>query len=164
MDTIEFEAAYCDLLWLAESIQDTASYPASARDDIDRTLSHIALSDPLLTEAARDILHGRHAVVDNQGVMNEGAIAELIASTTHRLRPAMVSDHAHELRDALNVIPNQAAYSPLLLRRFDRLGDFLPEQHMPWRYLIALRVTTRIPGRTARITTYAAAEDGRRDA
>ncbi|MCT1446666.1 hypothetical protein M3G43_05285 [Brevibacterium casei] len=164
MDTTEFEAAYCDLLRLAESIPDIAIYPASARDDIDWTLSHIALSDPLLTKAADDIHHGCPAVVDNQSAMDQGAIAELIASTTHRQRVAMVSDHAHLLREALTVIPNHVAGSPVLLRLFDRFGVPLAEQQMSWRDLITLRTTTHIPGHTARITTYAASEGRTRDA
>ncbi|WP_326693206.1 MULTISPECIES: hypothetical protein [unclassified Streptomyces] len=164
MDTTELEAAYRNLLRLAESIPDTAGYAASAREDIDWTLSHIALSDPLLTEAARDIHRGRHAIVDIQDAMDQGVIAELIASTTHRQRVAMVRDHAHALREALGVVPDQAADSPVLLRLFDRAGAPLPEQHMPWQDLIALRATTHIPGHTARIKTYASAEDGTRDA
>ncbi|WJV46979.1 hypothetical protein [Streptomyces flavofungini] len=164
MDTTEFEAAYRDLLRLASSIPDTASYAAPARDDIDWTLSHIALSDPLLTEAARDIHHGRHAVVDNQDAMDQVVIAELIASTTHRQRVAIVRDHAHVLREALSAVPDQAADSPVLLRLFDRAGEPLPEQRMPWRDLIALRATTHIPGHTSRIKTYASAEDRTPDA
>ena len=164
MDTTDFDAVYSDLLRVAESIRDTANHPVPARDDIDWTLSHIALSDSLLAEAARDIHHGRDAVVNNRGAMNETAITELIASTTHQQRVAMVSDHARELRDALDAIPDRAAERPVLLRLFDRAGDALPEQHTAWQDLITLRITTHIPGHTARIRTYAATDDTRRDA
>ncbi|MEU1981580.1 hypothetical protein [Nocardia sp. NPDC019395] len=161
MDTTEFEAAYHGLLRLAESIPDTASYSVPARDDIDWTLSHIALSDPLLTDAARGIRNGHPAVVDNQDAMDQGAIAGLIASTTYQQRVALVRDHAQELREALSAIPDQVADIPVLLRLFNRAGEPLPEQHMPWRDLIALRATIHIPGHTARIKTYASAEDDR---
>ena len=160
MDTTEFDAAYRGLLKLAESIPDTAGYPAPARDDIDWTLSHIALSDPLLSDAARDIVDGRPAVVDNQHAMDQATIAELIGSTTHQQRVAMVRDHAHELREALRAIPSQDADSPVSLRLLNRDGERLPEQHVPWHDLIALRATTHIPGHTARIATYVSAEDG----
>lgn len=128
MDTTEFEAAYRGLLRLAESIPDTAGYSAPAQDNIDWTLSHIALSDPLLTDAARDILNGRPAVVNNKHAMAQGAIADLIASTTHQQRVAMIRAHAHELRQALSAIPDQTADSPVLLRLFNRDAEPLPEQ------------------------------------
>lgn len=154
MEATELEAAYRSLLRLAESITDTADYTAPAQGDIDWTLSHIALSDPLLTAAARNILNGRPTVVDNRHAMDQGAIAEFIGSTTHQQRVAMVRAHAHELREALSAIPDQDTARLVLLRLFTRDGEPLPEQHMPWRDLIALRATTHIPGHTARIKTH----------
>lgn len=161
METTELEAAYRSLLRLAESIPDTADYTAPAQDDIDWTLSHIALSDPLLAASARDILNGRPAVVDNQHAMDQGAIAELSGSTTHQQRVAMVRAHAHELREALSAIPDQETASLVLLRLFTRDGEPLPERHMPLRDLIALRATTHIPGHTARIKAHVPTENDR---
>lgn len=159
MDTTKLEAAYRGLLTVVESIPDTTGYPARARADIDWTLSHIALSDPILTAAARDILNDHSAVVDNQHAMEQSAIAELIDSTSHQRRIAMVRAHAHELGEVLREIPDHAAVRPVLLRIFSRDGESLPEQRMPWSELIELRATRHIPGHAARIAAYASARD-----
>lgn len=159
MDTTKLEAAYRGLLTIVESIPDATSYLAPAQDDIDWTLSHLALSDPILTAAADDILHGHPAVVDNQHAMDESAIAELIASTSHQHRVAMIRAHAHELGKVLREVPDRAAVRPVLLRIFSRDGEFLLERRMPWSDLIELRATRDIPGHATRIAAYASAHD-----
>jgi hypothetical protein len=161
LDTTKLDAAYRRLLAVAESIPDTTGYPAAARADIDWTLSHIALSDPILTVAARDIINEHTAVIDNQHAIDESAIADLIASISHEQRVAMVRAHAYELVEALGEVPDQVAARPVLLRLFNREGESLPEQRMPWRDLIELRATRHIPGHAARIESYeSAGKDG----
>ncbi|NIH80268.1 hypothetical protein [Amycolatopsis viridis] len=163
MDTTGFDAAYRSLLTAAASIADPAAHPGPAREDIDWTLSHLALSDPILTAAARDVLDGRPAVVDNRDAMDARALAELTASTSHQDRVAMVRAHAQELGAVLRAIPGHAAATPVIMRLCTRDGHSLPEQMVPWRDLIELRVHNHLPGHTARLAAHALAPaDGAR--
>lgn len=93
--------------------------------------------------------------------MDEGAIAELIASTSHQHRVAMIRAHALELGEVLREVPDRAAVRPVLLHLFSRDGESLLERRMPWRDLIELRATRHIPGHAARIAAYASAHDER---
>ncbi len=151
MDTTELDAAYRGLLAAATSITDTGVLPQKARTAIDWTLSHIALSDRLLAATARDVLTGPVPVVDNRAAMDDDAITAVIASTTHLERVELVRRNADDLVAALEAITEHAAATPVLLRLVDRDGRPLPEQRLPWREVVRLRVTEHIPGHTARI-------------
>ncbi|MFF4953277.1 hypothetical protein [Streptomyces chattanoogensis] len=158
MDTTELDTAYRHLLTAAGAISDTAPLAADSRSDIDWTLSHIALSDRILAAAARDVLTGLPATVDNREAMNETAISSLIASTTHTRRVDLVSRNAADLGAAIRAIPDQAAAIPVTLRLVSRDGQPLPEQRLPWGTLIRLRATEHLPGHTERISLLAFAE------
>lgn len=157
MNTTEFDAAYHGLLTAAESISGTTSLAPDARSAIDWTLSHIALSDRVLTAAARDVLTGLSPVVDNREAMDSTAITALIARSTHLQRVAMVRRNASDLSAVIRTIPDHAAATPALLRLVSREGQPLPDQRLLWSDLIRLRATEHIPGHTQKLTALASA-------
>ncbi|POX38761.1 hypothetical protein C3486_21440 [Streptomyces sp. Ru73] len=158
MDTTELDNAYRHLLAAAGVIGDTAPLAPDSRSGIDWTLSHIALSDRILAAAARDVLTGLPAIVDNREAMDEAAISSLIASTTHTQRVDLVSRNAADLSAVLRATPDQAAAIPVTLRLVSREGRPLPEQRVPWGDLIRLRATEHLPGHTTRIRLLASAQ------
>ncbi|RKT86945.1 hypothetical protein SAMN05421805_12429 [Saccharopolyspora antimicrobica] len=149
MDTAEIDAAYRNLLSIAESIA-----APNERSLVDWTLSHIALSDRILAGTARDVLAGVPPVVDNRSAMDDATITALIASTSHDQRVDMVRRNAADLASAIRAIPARAAATPVLLRLVDREGRSLPEQCLPWSDLVELRATEHIPGHAARLATH----------
>lgn len=158
MDTTELDDDYRNLLTAAGAISDTAPLAADSRSDIDWTLSHIALSDCILAAAARDVLTGLPAIVDNREVLDETAISSLIASTTHTRRVDLVSRNAADLGAVIRAPPDQAAVIPVKLRLVSRDGQPVPEQRLPWGTLVRLRASEHLPGHTVRIRLLASTE------
>lgn len=158
MDATELDVAYRHLLTAAEAISDTAPLAADARSAIDWTLSHIALSDRILAAAAREVLSGLPATVDNRDAMEDRAIASLVASTTHAQRIDLVRRNAADLSALIGAIPDHTAGTPVRLHLVSRDGRPVPDQQLAWRDLIRLRATEHLPGHTARLRSLASAE------
>ncbi|MEV6796603.1 hypothetical protein AB0M87_32640 [Streptomyces sp. NPDC051320] len=158
MDTTELDVAYRHLLTAAGAISDTTPLAVDSRSDINWTLSHIALSDRILAAAARDVLTGFPAIVDNRNAMDDTAINTLIASTTHTQRVQLVRRNAADLGAVIRAIPDHAAAMPVKLHLVSRDGQSVPEQRLPWSDLILLRATEHLPRHTERLTLLASEE------
>lgn len=158
MDTTELDAAYRHLLTAAEAISDATPLAADARSAIDWTLSHLALSDRVLAAAARDVLSGLPAIVDNRDAMDDTAIASLIASTTHSQRVDLVRRNAADFSTVLRKIPDHAAATSVTIRLVNRNGQPVPDQQLPWNDLIHIRATEHLSGHTARLSALASSE------
>jgi hypothetical protein len=163
MNTSDLTAAYQRLLDAAQTI--TADMPLDPDQcaDVDWTLCHIALSDQILTRAARDVRSGRTdttgtLVVDNQPAMDPDAIAALTAATTHQDRVAAVRQSAAELIAELDQISDQAAQAQLVLRVHDKTGQRVADTDMAWADLIELRTYQHIPAHATRLAGYLSAE------
>ena len=113
MDATDLDTAYRRLLTAAEAISDTTPLAEGARSAIDWTPSHIALSDRILAAAAREVLTGPSAIVDNRDAMEEEAIASLVASTTHTQRIDLVRRNTGDLSALIKAIPDHAAGIPV---------------------------------------------------
>lgn len=155
MNSTALDAAYDQLLTAAEAISATSPLPADARQAIDWTLSHLALSDHILAAAARDVLTGRTVVVDNRAAMDGTAIASVIDSTTHAERCDLVRRNAADLTALNKAIPDEAATTPVRVRLVNRDGQPVPEQQLPWTDLVRLRATEHLPGHAARLRALA---------
>ncbi|WP_143737134.1 hypothetical protein [Microbispora sp. GKU 823] len=155
MDTTELDAAYRNLLTAAEAITDTTALPAHARSAVDWTLSHLALSDPILATAARNVLTGPPTTIDNRQAMDSTAIDSLIISTTHAQRVDLVRRNATDLSTAIKAIPDHAAATLVRLRLVSRDGQPVPDQQLSWSDLICLRATEHLPGHAARLRALA---------
>jgi hypothetical protein len=161
MNTRDLAAAYQHLFDAAQAISDGSPLDADQRADVDWTLCHIALSDRILTLAARQVRSGRpqatgKPVVDNQPAMDPAAIAAMTASTTHQDRIAAVRQHAATLIAELGQTPDQAGQAPLTLRLHDKTGQHVGDTDMTWADLIDLRARQHIPAHAARLASYQA--------
>ena len=154
MDLTGLDTAYRQLLAAADASAH-ARLPASARDTVDWTLCHIALSDRILAAVARDVRAGLPAVVDNRDAMDVDAITALIAATSHDERMHLVRSNAAEFIAALHAIPEDSARAVIRLRLVDRAGNAVPDQQLPWSKLIQLRVTEHLPGHAAKLRALA---------
>ncbi|MCI2420722.1 hypothetical protein MOQ72_25055 [Saccharopolyspora sp. K220] len=151
MDTSSLDAAYRDLIHNAEAIIDSTRLSEDARSLIDWTTAHLALSDRILAAAARDVLTGVPAVVDNREAMNAKAIDALIGATSPQERVDLVRRNAADLIATVQAVPEHAADTPVRLSIVDRDGHPVPDQQLPWSELIHLRATQHVPGHAARI-------------
>ncbi|MEU6040513.1 hypothetical protein ABZ801_34430 [Actinomadura sp. NPDC047616] len=158
MDATALDAAYRDLLTAAEAISDTAALAAPARSAVDWTLSHLVLSDRILTAAARDVLAGLPVTIDNRQAMDDTAIDSLVASTTHAQRVDLIRRNATDLSTVIKAIPDHAAATLVQLRLVSRDGQPVPDQQLSWSGLIRLRATEHLPGHTARLRALAFTE------
>ncbi len=154
MDLTGLDTAYRQLLAAADATA-RVRLPASARDTVEWTLCHIALSDRILAAAARDVRAGLPTVVDNRDAMDADAIAALIAATSHAERVHLVRSNAAELLAALRAIPEDSARAIIRLRLVDRAGNAIPDQQLPWSKLIQLRAIEHVPGHAARLRALA---------
>lgn len=160
MNTTALAAAYQRLLTAAQALTPDSPLEPRLRADVDWTLCHVALSDQILTKAARQLLVGRTSatpalVVDNQPAMDPAAIAAMTASTTHRDRADAVRQHAAELIAQLDQIPaDDAARTSLTLRFHDRTGQHISDTEMTWTELIRLRTCQHIPAHADRLRSY----------
>lgn len=155
MDSTELDAANHDLLTAAEAISDTTALAEHARSAVDWTLSHLALSDPILAAAARNVLTGLPTTIDNRQAMDKTAIASLIASTTHAQRVDLVRRNATDLSTAIKAVPDHTAVTLVQLRLVSRDGQPVPDQQLSWSDLICLRATEHLPGHAARLRALA---------
>lgn len=159
MNTSNLGAAYQRLLGSAQTITEDTRLDPDQRADVDWTLCHIALSDQILTHAAKDVHLGRteragNVVVDNQSAMDPAAIAAMTAATTHQDRIAAVRRRATELIAELDQIPDQAAQARVTLRFHDKTGQHVADTDLAWADLIELRAHQHIPAHATRLDNY----------
>ncbi|MDA8330085.1 MAG: hypothetical protein M0027_02540 [Candidatus Dormibacteraeota bacterium] len=159
MNTIDLAAAYQRLIAAAQALSDDSPLNAGQRADLGWTLCHVALSDQILTEAARQVrCDGPETtgklVVDNRPALDPAAIAAMTAATTHQDRIAAVRKHAASLTDELDQTPDQAAQAPVILRFHDRSGKHVGDTAMTWADLIELRTHQHIPAHATRLASY----------
>lgn len=127
------------------------------RAQVDWTLSHVALSDRMLTGVARQIRAGQAASIDNTEAMDQGTIDALIESTSHEQRTRMVADHARELVTVLADTPIYRGSATVPTRLVDRSGHEVLNTELVWHELITARATQQIPGHAARLEGFLAA-------
>ncbi|WAL69139.1 hypothetical protein ORV05_15680 [Amycolatopsis cynarae] len=151
METTELESAYRRLFAAAEALGDTGALPADTRASVDWTVGHIALSDRILAGAARDLLLGLPAVVDNREAMDARNLGALIASTTPAERRELLRRNGDDFVAAVRTIPGHAVGEPVELRLVDREGRPAPGTKLPWRELVRLRAAEHLPGHAARL-------------
>ncbi|HTR69888.1 MAG TPA: hypothetical protein VMH41_06625 [Mycobacteriales bacterium] len=159
MNTTDLAAAYQRLIAAAQAISDGTPLDADQRADVDWTLCHIALSDHILTQAARQVRSDRpettgKIVVDNQPAMDPAAIVAMTAVTIHQDRIAAVRQHANSLIAELDQTPDQTAHARLTLRFHDKTGQHVGDTDMTWADLIELRTHQHIPAHATRLASY----------
>lgn len=110
MDTIPLSQAYRRLIEVAQAITPSTSLTEDERTDVDWRMAHIALTDELLATAARDILDGSPAIVDNLPAMDSDAIAAIIGNASHAQR-------------VMRVRTNGAAFIACLARMSDEQSE-----------------------------------------
>ncbi len=159
MNTNDLAAAYQRLISAAQALTDDSPLDADHRADVDWTLCHVALSDQILTQAARRVRSDQpetagKLVVNNQPAMDPTAIAAMAAATTHQDRIAAVRQHADGLIAELDQTPDQAAQTPLVLRFYDKTGQHVSDTDMTWAHLIDLRGHQQIHAHATRLDSY----------
>ncbi|WP_433174697.1 hypothetical protein [Actinoallomurus sp. CA-150999] len=157
MDTTRLTHAYRDLVAAASAID-----AAVRRADVDWTLAHIALSDEMLAGAAERLLTGENVVVDNRAAMDETAIAELIAATSHAERVALVHRNGAALTNVVGRIPEATADRTVRIRLVDRTGRQVTDAEVTWDRLIRMRAEEHLPGHTARLAAVSGAASATR--
>ncbi|GGP76005.1 hypothetical protein [Streptomyces abikoensis] len=152
MDLTDLTDAYQRLVKAAEGITDASPITDAERADVAWLLAHIALSDRVLTTAARELLGGATSVVvDNQPAMDTRAIDDLIAGTTHLQRIEVLHRNAVELMDLLDLMPKSAWSADVELRIHDRDGRHVSDSQLTWSGLIDIRAKQNIPGHAVRL-------------
>ncbi|SHF88422.1 hypothetical protein [Streptoalloteichus hindustanus] len=160
MNTNDIGHAYEGLLRVAADLT-SASLDQQERADTDWTLCHVALSDRLLADAAREVLAGRPPLVDNLPAMEPSAISSLIRSTTHEERVDLVRRNGAEFVDLLARTPEKDEDTPVRLRVFGRDGQHVTDGEMTWGELVRLRAESHLPGHAARLAGFLAAAQNR---
>jgi hypothetical protein len=146
--------AYRRLVAAARLAGGSAQLTDEERAQVDWTLSHIALSDRMLAQAARRVLAGEPARIDNSGAMDEAAIAGLIASTSHEQRVAMVSERAEDLVSLVRLMPPDQGSVSLQARLVNREGHVVFDDRLSWGDLVKARAEQQIPGHAARLEAF----------
>ncbi|GAA2565127.1 MULTISPECIES: hypothetical protein [Streptomyces] len=160
METKDLVAAYADLLAAAESITDNSPIADADRAQVDWLLAHIALSDRALIDAARQILVGHSAWIDNTQAMSKSEIARVLSVTNHAERVDMVRRNSRELVAVLECIPDTAAKTTVRARLVDRNGTVVFDNDLPWGEVIQLRATEHIPGHAASLASWGSPTSG----
>lgn len=161
MHTAELANAYENLLDAAEAITESIPLTADERSDTNWTLSHVALSDRLLATAAREVLAGEPALIDNFPAIDPATISSLITSTTHAQRIDTVRRNGAEFLELVGRTPEQAGETSVRLRIFGRDGRHVSDTQLPWGELIRLRAREHVPGHAARLAAFAAVAKNR---
>ncbi|MFP8885487.1 MULTISPECIES: hypothetical protein [Streptomyces] len=153
MDTTTLALAYEKLLAAAESVTDDSPLPDADRAQVDWVLAHVALSDRALAGAARQVLAGEPARIDNAPAMSKTAIASLLASTTHEERTEMVRRNAMELLGLLERTPDAGVGAAVQARLVDRGGNEVFDDVLMWGDVIRMRAEEHIPGHAANLAS-----------
>lgn len=96
MNNSGLEQAYRRLTTAAQAIN-PARLSDGDRQQLDWTLAHLALSDPLLIQAAHQVLAGESPLIDNSPAMDQTAIDHLIATTSHQERVCLIGNNGGDL-------------------------------------------------------------------
>ncbi|MGW2564266.1 hypothetical protein ACWCXB_34690 [Streptomyces sp. NPDC001514] len=160
METKVLADAYQDLLAAAESITENCPITDADRVQADWLLAHIALSDRALIDAARQILFGHSASIDNARAMSKSEIAKVLSVTSHTERVGMVRRNSRELLAVLERTPDTAADGTVRARLLDRNGAVVFEDDLPWGEVIRLRATEHIPGHAASLASWGSTTRG----
>jgi hypothetical protein len=148
MDTTELRSAYRQLLTVAETITDETALRMDLRMMVDWLVAHLSLTERLLAGAARDVLTGVPAVIDNYEAMHTGVTTSVVDLTSHDRRVASLRDNAADLVASVATIPSHAESAPVLLRFADRGGLPIPDQRLPWSELVHERASSLLPSHT----------------
>lgn len=154
METKDLSRAYKELLAAAEAVTDDGPLTDADRAQTDWLLAHIALSDRALADAARQVLTGQEARIDNASAMSKTEIGRVIAATTHAERIDMVQRNAQELIDLLDRTPDSAAVSSVRARLVDRSGEVVFDSDLTWGDVVKMRAVEHIPGHAATIASF----------
>lgn len=153
MDTIPLAQAYRRLIEAAQAITPSTSLTEDERADIDWRMAHIALTDELLATAARDILDGSPAIVDNLPAMDSDAIAAIIGNTSHAQRVMRVRAHGAAFIACLTRMSDEQAKTAVRLKLHDRNGALVSDRTMIWNDLVHVRAQRHIPAHVARLVS-----------
>jgi len=156
VETKNLSRAYKQLQATAEAITDGSTLTDAARAQVDWLLAHIALSDRALADAARQVLAGRPARIDNASAMSKAEIATVLSSTTHEQRVDMVRRNAKELIDILDRTPHRSAATIVRARLVARNGDLVFDNDLTWGDVIEMRAAEHIPGHAASLASWRA--------
>ncbi|MFB9461935.1 hypothetical protein [Streptomyces cinereospinus] len=155
MGTKALADAYRDLVAAAESITGSSPLADADRAQADWLLAHIALSDRALIDAARQVLVGHSAWIDNARAMSKSEIAKVLSATRHTERVDMVRRTARELLAVLDCTSDTAAEVTVRARLAGRNGAVVLDSDLPWGEVIRLRATEHIPGHAASLAAWA---------
>uniref|UniRef100_A0AAU2UYN0 MmgE/PrpD family protein n=1 Tax=Streptomyces sp. NBC_00003 TaxID=2903608 RepID=A0AAU2UYN0_9ACTN len=152
-DTAGLESAY-DGLFRAMAFRTGlgAAADGAARDDIDRTLAHLALSDRLLAGVARQVLDGAQApVLDNAAATDPAAIDALITAADRVVLAELVRRNAAEFVGLLARTPDRRQAADVRVRLVNGAGEELFSGSVPWGEIVRMRAEEQLPGHAARI-------------
>ena len=122
---------------------------APQRDEAERVIAHLILSDPILIVAADRLLAGADTVtvtVDNRHTMDDDAIATLLTSLSHPERIHALNHNASELIDRHRRIPDTAAATTVRLLLHARHGQLTNQSTTTWTELLTARADQHLPG------------------
>ncbi|MBO0656149.1 hypothetical protein J1792_26250 [Streptomyces triculaminicus] len=157
MDTKDLARAYEELLAAVEAFTARGRVIGDAdRTAADWLLTHIALTDRMLTRAARALMAGEKARVDNDGCMSREAIAAAIASSTHAERVATLRHGAAQLLELVGRMPWDMALSDVAVRLVDRGGREVFAGELKWVDVITVRTHDHLPGHVRALRQFVA--------
>ncbi|MFD9636259.1 MmgE/PrpD family protein [Streptomyces violascens] len=155
-DTAGLEAAYDGLFRAAASRVGVGSeVDGGAGADVDRTLAHLALSDRLLADIARQVLDGAEApVLDNSAAADPAAIDALVAAADRAVLVELVRRNAAELVGLLARTPDRCRAADVRVRLVNGAGAELFSGSVPWGEVVRMRADEQLPGHAARINSF----------
>ncbi|MEV5178059.1 hypothetical protein AB0L10_45345, partial [Streptomyces flaveolus] len=104
-------------------------------------------------DAARQVLAGKEARIDNASAMSKTEIARVISATTHAERIDMVRRNAREFIDLLDRTPDAAGAASVRARLLDRSGTVVFDSDLAWGDVVKMRAVEHIPGHAATLAS-----------
>jgi len=154
VETKDLSRAYKELLAAAEALTQDGPLADADRGKADWVLAHIVLSDRALADAARQVLAGEEARIDNASAMSKTEIARVISATTHAERIDMVRRNAQELIDLLARTPHAAGAASVRARLVGRSGVVVFDSDLAWGDVVKMRAVEHIPGHAATLASF----------
>jgi len=160
MRTEDLELAYEQLDAAAQAVSPETVRSPEHWADIDWTLCHVALSNRLLGDAARNILQNGPdfpLVIDNLPATDPPVMAAMIASTTHGERIEAVRTSAAEFLAQVGEITDDDARASVTFRIHDRDGNYVTDSTVVWSELMRLRAREHLRAHSDRLRSYISA-------
>jgi hypothetical protein len=156
VNTEKLATAYEKLIAAAREVDERTTLPPDERTNVDWTLSHVSLSDELLSAGARNVIAGQLVHVNNRSAMSRDNIAALLARTTHADRIDLVRRNGAQFTSLVARVPEELAATPMRLTIYNSEEQLAAELDITWAELVRMRSEEHIPGHAARLASFAA--------